>query len=89
MALCQDDEIVAKIVEDNHVKVIIQLALDSTIDGKIRAGLALARIVVRIQHDIAFPYDMVSVNYLLKFFFFLNLELFNKFIEIEYHWPNC
>lgn len=60
MAYCQDDEVVAKIVDNDHVKLIIQLALDGTLIGKIKAGLALARIVVRIQHDIAFPDDMVS-----------------------------
>jgi hypothetical protein len=60
MAYCQDDEVVAKIVDNDHVKLIIQLALDGTLIGKIRAGLALARIVVRIQHDIAFSDDMVK-----------------------------
>jgi len=55
MSLLQDEEVCSRVVEENAVKSIIEMALNNSDAGKIRASQALARLAINTEIEVTFP----------------------------------
>lgn len=54
-AMCAEQEVRGKIVQQGGAKTLIKLALEGTANGKRQAGQALSRLGITINPEVAFP----------------------------------